>query len=70
MRFGPLYSPANALGILLSTGNVGYHLSTKAKDTNTYLSRDGGKNWFEVTPLKPPIYIYLGEKRLSHLRNW
>ena len=29
MRFGPLYSPENALGILLSTGNVGYHLATK-----------------------------------------
>jgi len=43
MKFGPLYSPENALGLLISTGNVGYHLATKAGDTNTYLSRDGGK---------------------------
>ena len=48
MKFGPLYSPKNALGILLATGNVGYNLATKAEDTNTYLSRDGGKNWNEV----------------------
>jgi len=48
MKFGPLYSPENALGILISTGNVGYHLATHLDDINTYLSRDGGKNWFEV----------------------
>lgn len=48
MKFGPLYSPENALGILLSTGNVGYHLATQAPETNTYISRDGGKSWFEV----------------------
>jgi hypothetical protein len=27
MRYGPLYSVDNAVGILISTGNVGYHLA-------------------------------------------
>jgi len=48
MRFGPVYSPKNALGILISTGNVGYHLSTRQDSINTYLSRDGGYEWFEI----------------------
>ena len=48
MKFGPLYSPENALGILISTGNVGYHLTKLDDQTNTYFSRDGGKIWSEV----------------------
>jgi hypothetical protein len=43
-----LYSPKNALGILIGTGNVGYHLATRPFEINTFLSRDGGKNWFEI----------------------
>lgn len=55
MKFGPLYSPENALGILISTGNVGYHLATHEDDINTFLSRDGGKTWFEI---KKGSHIY------------
>lgn len=32
----------------MATGNVGYHLSHQASEINTYISRDGGLNWFEV----------------------
>ena len=39
----------------MSTGNVGYHLATRSDDINTYLSRDGGRNWFEV---KKGSHIY------------
>ena len=31
MTYGPLYSPKNALGMVLATGNVGMHLSMDAK---------------------------------------
>lgn len=33
---------------MLGTGNVGSHLSNRASEINTYMSRDGGLNWFEV----------------------
>jgi len=47
--FGPFYSSANSLGVILGTGNVGAHLSNKPDEVNTYLSRDGGLTWNEVT---------------------
>ena len=32
----------------MGTGNVGKYLSYRPDLINTYLSRDGGLNWFEV----------------------
>jgi hypothetical protein len=42
MRYGPFYSVKTAIGIILGTGNVGYHLANRADEINTWLSRDGG----------------------------
>jgi len=47
-RFGPFYTTENSLGIILGTGNIGAHLSNRPDEINTYLSRDGGVNWFEI----------------------
>ena len=47
-KFGPFYTSENAVGIILGTGNVGYHLANRPDEVNTYLSRDAGKSWFEV----------------------
>merc|ERR1712096_214512 len=47
-QYGPFYSTKNSVGIIMGTGNVGYHLSNKVDEVNTYLSRDGGLTWFEV----------------------
>ncbi len=44
----PIYSGDNSPGLILATGNVGFYLSNKAEEINTYLSRDGGHNWMEV----------------------
>ena len=46
--YGPFYSTDNSLGLVLGTGNVGKYLSNKEDEVNTYLSRDGGLNWYEV----------------------
>lgn len=51
-RFGPFYSTENSLGILLGVGNVGKYLSNREDEVATYLSRDGGKTWYEVTQVK------------------
>ena len=48
MTYGPVYSTPNSIGLLMSTGNVGYQLADRADEINTYLSRDGGLTWFEV----------------------
>jgi len=32
----------------LATGNVGSNLVSRADQFNTYISRDGGLNWFEI----------------------
>ena len=48
MTYGPVYSTSNSIGLILSTGNVGYHLAQKADEINTYLSRDGGLTWSEI----------------------
>jgi len=45
---GPFYTDKTATGIIMGTGNVGYYLSDKADETNTYLSRDAGLTWKEV----------------------
>ena len=46
--FGPFYSTANAIGLILATGNVGEYLSNEAANVNTYFSRDAGLTWFEI----------------------
>lgn len=47
-KHNPIYSSENAIGIIIATGNTGLYLTTKDEEINTYLSRDGGHNWFEV----------------------
>lgn len=46
--FSPVYSYRNAVGIIMGSGNLGAALSARREDTNTYLSRDGGRSWMEV----------------------
>ena len=46
--YGSFYSTEKAIGIIIATGNVGYHLSRQKGDVNTYLSRDGGREWMEL----------------------
>lgn len=48
LQYGPLYSTENSIGVILSTGNVGKHLSYRADQVNTYLSRDGGLEWHRI----------------------
>lgn len=48
-EFGPFYTTENSMGIIIGTGNVGEYLSHKDGEINTYLSRDGGVSWFEVS---------------------
>ncbi|KAM3138353.1 hypothetical protein pb186bvf_009629 [Paramecium bursaria] len=40
-----IYSSQDAIGIIIGTGNTGLYLS---QPTQTYLSRDGGHNWYEI----------------------
>jgi hypothetical protein len=47
-RWGPFYSTKSATGLIMATGNVGAQLSDHEAEVNTYLSRDGGLEWFEV----------------------
>jgi hypothetical protein len=42
---GRFYSRANALGVLLGTGNVGETLRETLGELNTYLSNDAGQTW-------------------------
>ncbi len=46
--FAPFYSVESAAGIIISNGNVGRYLSHDHEDVSTFLSRDGGLNWFEI----------------------
>jgi hypothetical protein len=43
--WGPFYSSKNAIGLVMATGNVGYHLSEKEDEVHTFFSRDGGLSW-------------------------
>mmetsp|Transcript_37568 Transcript_37568/g.33626 ORF Transcript_37568/g.33626 Transcript_37568/m.33626 type:complete len:295 (-) Transcript_37568:614-1498(-) len=47
-EFGPFYTTANSMGIIIGTGNVGEYLSHNDGEINTYLSRDGGVTWDEI----------------------
>lgn len=53
--YGSFYSTEKAVGVIIGTGNSGYHLSKQKGDVNTYLSRDGGREWME---LMKGSYIY------------
>ncbi|KAM3137134.1 vacuolar protein sorting/targeting protein PEP1 [Paramecium bursaria] len=41
-----IQSENDAVGVIIGTGNVGMYLDEKIM--NTYFSRDGGLNWFEI----------------------
>jgi len=45
----PFYSVEAAVGIILANGNVGKFLSNDLSEISTFLSRDGGYTWAEVT---------------------
>eukprot|EP00002_Diphylleia_rotans_P028760 TRINITY_DN580_c0_g1_i2.p1 TRINITY_DN580_c0_g1~~TRINITY_DN580_c0_g1_i2.p1 ORF type:complete len:717 (-),score=122.24 TRINITY_DN580_c0_g1_i2:679-2829(-) len=47
--FSPLYSVENAVGLVIASGNVGPYLYQHHDLTNTYLSRDGGLSWVQIT---------------------
>jgi len=42
----PIYSSENSPGMAVGVGNTGLYLSSH--EVNTYLSRDGGHEWYEV----------------------
>ena len=44
----PFYSVESAAGIIIANGNVGKYLTDNEDEVNTFVSRDGGFNWFEV----------------------
>ncbi len=44
----PFYSVESAPGVLIANGNVGKYLTENEDEVNTFISRDGGFNWFEV----------------------
>lgn len=46
--FGPFYSTASALGLIMGTGVVGAYLQQHPDQVNTFFSRDAGLTWFEV----------------------
>lgn len=54
-NYAPFYSTENAVGIVMSTGNVGPYLRFEPDQVNTYLSRDGGLTWVEA---HKGAYIY------------
>lgn len=51
----PFYSVDSATGIIIANGNVGKYLTEDEESVSTFLSRDGGLNWFEV---KKGSHIY------------
>jgi len=54
-NFPTFYSVESAAGIIIGNGNVGEYLSHDEDDISSFLSRDGGLNWFEV---KKGSHIY------------
>jgi Na+-transporting methylmalonyl-CoA/oxaloacetate decarboxylase gamma subunit len=46
--YPPYYSVESAAGLIIANGNVGRYLSHNEDDVSTFLSRDGGLNWFEI----------------------
>ncbi|KAJ3412294.1 vacuolar protein sorting/targeting protein PEP1 [Chytridiales sp. JEL 0842] len=43
-----LFSSSSAVGLMIGVGNVGPHL-TEYNDGNTFLTRDAGRTWVEIT---------------------
>ena len=56
-RFGPFYTTENSIGIIIGTGNVGDYLSNDPEDINTYMSRDGGLTWYEVSVFRGMLVL-------------
>lgn len=46
--FPHFYSVDSAAGLIIGNGNVGRYLSNLDEQISTFLSRDGGLNWFEI----------------------
>jgi len=55
----PLYSHANAPGVIMGVGNVGADFDTNPANHCTFLSRDGGHNWEQV--LEGPNIYEIGD---------
>ena len=53
--YPPYYSVDSAAGIIIANGNVGRYISHDHESISTFLSRDGGLNWFEI---KKGSHIY------------
>ena len=47
-KYPPFYSVERAVGLIIGNGNIGKYLTNNQEDISTFLSRDGGLNWFEV----------------------
>ena len=47
-QWGPFYSTATSIGLIMATGNIGTSLSDNGDEINTYFSRDAGLTWDEV----------------------
>lgn len=46
--YAGFYAVESAAGLVISNGNVGQYLSHVPEEISTFLSRDGGLNWFEI----------------------
>jgi hypothetical protein len=56
--FAPPYSQETAVGIVMAVGTIGKNLDfDKGARRGTFLSRDGGVNWSEVSKI-PLIYEF------------
>jgi hypothetical protein len=51
----PYYSVDSSAGLIIGNGSIGHYLSTENDKISTFLSRDGGLNWFEI---KKGSHIY------------
>jgi hypothetical protein len=59
-HFAPPYSQERAVGIVLAVGNIGQKLEIdRDARKGTFLSRDGGLNWFEIA--KIPLIYEIGD---------
>lgn len=62
-HFAPPYSQERAVGLVLAVGNVGQQMDIEVKGgskrKSTFLSRDGGLTWAEVS--KVPLIYEIGD---------
>jgi hypothetical protein len=47
-NYPQFYSVESAAGLIISNGSIGKYLNTDNESVSTFLSRDGGLNWFEI----------------------